>query len=953
MTKRFTKRLLSAITAFAIMVTALITADFSSIGNPIETNAAVSKDYAPQLMNIALYDDSKNLTVSSTADKTSASLADENGTLNEQWRIDYCGANSNGNYYKIVNAASGRLLTPYAYSVLNGTETVIYGNENDKSQYWYIIPVSQDKHGNDLHYKIVNYSNSSLALTAGASGTSLSDYNGSNSQKWLLNCAGLQGFAGYCFDDNTGNIKASDIGGVLGETVEVSTFDELKKYATSDTPYTIVVTSDIKVTSLKKDSSGRYYCPDGRIYVHNNKTIIGSYSAHTLYNVQFCTSTQNGVGNNLIIKNFELQHDSESNGNDSIVVYFGSGKNLWVDHCTFTGHSDYNTASTGLEDWDKFLACCYDADYCTVSDSSFGLHEYGLILGYPADDDNSYKNYNNFPRMSLISNRFQKTLTRGPGLMRYGYFHSLNNYVNTFSMAYTVHTASKIFAESCCYENGGNVICDWNTVIYPGSYAESGSQFSKCNRTTIEGNAQNCSWRPNKNYSYTALSASDAKSHCTTYSGAQSSNNTEKYSSYQNAGVPSATFMKAPEDSWGVTAAEIAIDTYFMIKNANSGLYLDIDGGKGANGTNIQQWGASEAGIQNTWRFVPAGDGYYYIQSMVGDKTYVMDVSGGKSSNGTNIALYSYKGNDNQKFMIAANSDGTFKIIPKVGGGNIFVEIESASTTSGANCQLWEKTGSSCQDWTFEEVGFSGEKMDTTVHYMFKNAASGLYMEVAGGKDEDSANVQQWGANGSGENNSGDWNSWTLKSATGDLYYIVSDLAGSRYVNINNGNAEISARNSSSNTQMMRFVKNPDGSYCIVTRTSYDKSTGRYTKGIEVADASSSAGANVRQWELNGASCQNWIAETYTTTTTTTTSTTTTVTTTTTTEPTPVNLSGDLSLDGKINIADIVLLQKYLLGTEKFTRKQFEIGDMNKDGAVDAFDMVLLRKEIIKIVYSK
>lgn len=102
--------------------------------------------------------------------------------------------------------------------------------------------------------------------------------------------------------------------------------------------------------------------------------------------------------------------------------------------------------------------------------------------------------------------------------------------------------------------------------------------------------------------------------------------------------------MKAPEDSWGVTASEMAIDTYFMIKNANSGLYLDVDGGKGANGTNIQQWGASEAGIQNTWRFVPAGDGYYYIQSMAGDKTYVMDVSGGKSANGTNIALYSYKG---------------------------------------------------------------------------------------------------------------------------------------------------------------------------------------------------------------------------------------------------------------------------------------------------------------------
>ena len=83
-----------------------------------------------------------------------------------------------------------------------------------------------------------------------------------------------------------------------------------------------------------------------------------------------------------------------------------------------------------------------------------------MILGYPADDENSYQTYNNYPRMSIISNRFEKTLTRGPGLMRYGYFHSLNNYVKTFSMAYTVHTASKIFAENCYYEDGGNVICD-------------------------------------------------------------------------------------------------------------------------------------------------------------------------------------------------------------------------------------------------------------------------------------------------------------------------------------------------------------------------------------------------------------------------------------------------------------------------------------------------------------
>lgn len=50
----------------------------------------------------------------------------------------------------------------------------------------------------------------------------LAKYTGADNQLWLLNADGLQGFAGYCFDDNTGNIKAGDIGGLFGEIVEVS-----------------------------------------------------------------------------------------------------------------------------------------------------------------------------------------------------------------------------------------------------------------------------------------------------------------------------------------------------------------------------------------------------------------------------------------------------------------------------------------------------------------------------------------------------------------------------------------------------------------------------------------------------------------------------------------------------------------------------------------------------------
>ena len=950
MKHKFTKKLLSALTAVAVMLSIILI-------NPDEkiliNTEALSVDYAPQLMNIAVKDNSKVLTENGTSDGSSLSVKTLGNNLSASWRFDRVGKDSKGTFFKIVNAESGRILTPRNYNVSAGTNVIMYGSESAKSQHWYAVPVTSDRLGNDLYYKIINYSDTSLALTQGTSGMTLSSYTGADNQLWLLNSDGLQGFAGYCFDDNTGNIKASNIGGLFGEVVEVSTFEDLKKYATSDEPYTIVVNQNISVTELNMNGT-HYMCSAGRIYVHNNKTIIGSYSAHTLFNVQFCTSSNNGTGSNIIIKNFDMQHDADSNNNDSIVCYFGSGENIWVDHVTFTGHDNYGYASNGQVDEDKFLACCYDADYCTVSDCSFGGHKYGLILGYPSDDASNYNKYNNYPRMSIIGNKFNDTSTRGPGLMRWGYFHSLNNYVNKFSMAYTVISDCKIFAENCVYENGGNVICDWNEAPYAGSYSESGSVFSGCNRTQQGGDSNStataCSWRPESNYSYVSLTASNAKNYCNSSTGCQSSNGNMMYLRFSNKGVPNSGYTQAPDAPIQVSFNASAA---YQIKNANSGLYLDVEGAEAKNNANVQQWGASEAAVQNTWRFVDAGDGYYFIQSMVGDKTFVMDVAGGKAENGTNIGIYGFRANDNQKFLITQNSDGTYKIIPKISEGSQYVEIAAASTASGGNCQIWENTGSSCQNWILEEVELPGETMDTSVNYMFKNASSGLYMEVAGAGDEDGTNVQQWGANGESDNNS-----WTLKNATGDLYYVVSNLAGNRYLTANGENIEISSKNSSSNVQMMKFVKNPDGTYSIYTRTSYNKTTGRYTKAVEVENASGSSGANVRQWDINGAACQNWNAETFTvttlTTTTTTTTTTTSVTTTTspavtttvTTETQPADVIGDINNDGKVETADIVLLKKYLLKQDELV--DYKAGDLDKDGKINVFDFIILKRIILK-----
>ncbi len=57
--------------------------------------------------------------------------------------------------------------------------------------------------------------------------------------------------------------------------------------------------------------------------------------------------------------------------------------------------------------------------------------------------------------------------------------------------------------------------------------------------------------------------------------------------------------------------------------------------------------------------------------------------------------------------------------------------------------------------------------------------------------------------------------------------------------------------------------------------------------------------------------------------------------------------AGDINGDGDVKIGDALLLQKYLLGDQKFTADQFRRADLDGDGRVNGFDMVLLRQILL------
>ncbi len=58
-------------------------------------------------------------------------------------------------------------------------------------------------------------------------------------------------------------------------------------------------------------------------------------------------------------------------------------------------------------------------------------------------------------------------------------------------------------------------------------------------------------------------------------------------------------------------------------------------------------------------------------------------------------------------------------------------------------------------------------------------------------------------------------------------------------------------------------------------------------------------------------------------------------------------VNGDINADGVCNLADLVMMQKYLLTTGTLTPEQGKIADMNGDGKLNAVDMTLLKRSLL------
>lgn len=58
---------------------------------------------------------------------------------------------------------------------------------------------------------------------------------------------------------------------------------------------------------------------------------------------------------------------------------------------------------------------------------------------------------------------------------------------------------------------------------------------------------------------------------------------------------------------------------------------------------------------------------------------------------------------------------------------------------------------------------------------------------------------------------------------------------------------------------------------------------------------------------------------------------------------------GDVNLDGRVNVQDVVLLQKYLIRKETLTAEQAKPADSNSDGVINVIDLSSLKNWILSV----
>ena len=246
---------------------------------------------------------------------------------------------------------------------------------------------------------------------------------------------------------------------------------------------------------------------------------------------------------NIIIRNLTIQdpcdpfphHEVSTSNNaykasdgynaqwDGICIQ-GSSSYIWVDHCTFEDTITLEkTTNTTKEKWQIFDGLCDmkgDSTNITVSNCHFKNHDKTMLIGSSDSDGDNTKRF-----VSLIGNYFENCGQRLP-MVRNTKIHVLNNYYTTSGSPYSsqscvnarknaiVYAENNYFGSGCKYSFNA-ASGDSTPVLHA-----SGNSGEKVSSTSNISAADSALFSSLNVYTYTAVTADEAKTNAEENAGA-------------------------------------------------------------------------------------------------------------------------------------------------------------------------------------------------------------------------------------------------------------------------------------------------------------------------------------------------------------------------------------------------------------------------------------------------
>lgn len=284
---------------------------------------------------------------------------------------------------------------------------------------------------------------------------------------------------------------------------------------------------------------------------------------------------------------------------------------------------------------------------------------------------------------------------------------------------------------------------------------------------------------------------------------------------------------------------------YYKILSTNDNNYcLDVDNNPYAIKSNVK---LSRCNDSETQHFIVEEDqdGYYKISSY--DKQYVIDVGGGVARNNANIQLYESHNNDNQRFAINKNIEGSKTIedgIYTISTNNTYMNANSNSIENRVKINFIALNYTKNQKW---KVTYQNNGTYLISSVMDKNYS----LDIPGGKKVKNTYIQLF------QNNYGVNQQWIIKDNGDGTYQIISKSNG---LNLE-ASSEVSFVNEENNNQNQKFKFEatspeeetiiPDGIYMITSKVKKDMV-------LDIAGGSVKENANIQLYSEKYSNNQKW-----------------------------------------------------------------------------------------------